>query len=139
MFSTAFGKILGKPFGDLPEETKEFNNGLMYEFNMNYSTPQAIAPHSSALFHKEEHAFIHEWSITSSGKFYGLNRLKEVMTLKEFMTMPACVVEELIDGVTEGNKQRFALDEQNTPKEGTDKLTAENRKLIEEAKRAGLI
>lgn len=139
MFSSAFSKILGKSFEGRREEAKEFDDGLMYDFNMNYCRPDKINPFSSAQYHDEENAFIHELSVSSSGKFYGLNKIKDLMPLKDFMTLPAVVVEELIDGILKGEEIRFELEKQATPPEGDKKLTDANKKLLEEARKAGLI
>jgi hypothetical protein len=84
------------------------NDGLLYDLNMGYYSRKTITPHSPIAFHKEEHEFYHPWSLISSGEEYGYGKLHEILPLKDFMTLPAVVVESMLEGVIKGQDRRLS-------------------------------
>lgn len=132
-FNAVFKGLVGKDVSGLSEDALVFNEGLLYDLNMGHYTPSTITPFSSALYRSIENEYEHPWSIKSSGYFYGLNKLKDTLSLKDYMTLPNCILEDLLTSVSKGESARFEMDNQaeretrpvdNLPKEMLEQLKA---------------
>lgn len=98
--------LLGKDFSKVNPDVNILNHSAMYDLNMNYYTMKSKRPHSPAAWHAKEKRFFHPWSLEESGKMFAYNKLSELITLKDFMTLPNCVVEQVLDGLIVGGKMR---------------------------------
>jgi len=128
--------MLGKqPQGNL--EKQAFDEQLMHDFNMGYLTPATMTPHSSVLFIDKENAFQHPWSIKNVGRQYGYARLKEIIPLNDYLTLPAFLVEDLVEGISAGSEQRTKKELESTPPPLP--LTKEEREQMEMMKKAGAV
>lgn len=122
--------LFGQPVDSSNPEKTELDEQILHDINMGYIDPTDITPHSSVAFHKAENEFYHPWSIESLGHQYGYARLKEIIPLKDYLTLPAHLVDGLIEGIMDGEKKRLA----ETPVNKDDPLagmSAEDRRLIE--------
>ena len=139
MFKGINAKLLGASMDHLPEEALVFNELMMYDFNMGYYTPNKQTPFSSVGYFKEENEFIHPWSIESSGKQYGYHKLHEIIPLKDFMEMPAFIVDELVEAVTQGKIARDKEDAAEAKRREEERNRADKtRDLDDVAKELGI-
>ena len=115
-----------------------FNESLLHDLNMGYYTLKTRTPHSSVGYNSDENKFFHQWSLESAGKEYGYAKLKELIPLHDYLTLPNSIVEEIIVGIVEGERERFQQDKekQQEPDASKDGLTKEQ---LKELKKAGLI
>lgn len=118
-------------------EKQAFDEKLLHDFNMGYLTPVTITPHSSVKFIEQENVFQHPWSIKNIGRNYGYGKLKEIIPLNEYLTLPAFLVDDLVEGITLGSEQRMKKDKDNAPPE--PQLTKEEKAQVELMKKAGLL
>lgn len=109
---------------------------MLHDFNMGYYNRSTMSPHSSIAFIKMENGFIHPWSIKNLGHQFGFGKMKEIIPLKDYLTLPAFLVDDLVAGITEGEAIRS---KQDTPKPDNTALSKEDRELLELAKKAGLM
>ena len=103
---------------------------MLYDFNMGYTSPEKITPHSPIAYHIKENEFYHPWSIEAIGYDYGRAKLKDIISLNDYLTLPAHLVDGLIRGIVKGEKQREA-DKPKEPPPGTDKLSPEQKEFLE--------
>lgn len=120
------------------QESLLFNESMLHDLNMGYYDLKTMTPHSSVGYFPAEHKFFHPWSLHSFGKEYGYAKLKEVIPLRDYMTLPNVVVEALIDGIVEGERQRFEDDGGNTPPQKDDALEGLTKEQLRELKKLGL-
>jgi len=118
LYHTINSRLLGQSLEGVLPESLVFNELMLYQINMGYSG-QKRSPHASVAYTPGEHKFYHPWSWESSGKTFGFNKIKEVMTLEQYMTWPVAMVDALLDGLVEGESTRYKLD--NPEKPTTDK------------------
>lgn len=106
------------------------NEEILHDFNMGYVTPEKLEPHSSIAYYPAENEYFHPWSIDHIGFQYGYGKLKEIISLHDYLTLPAHLVNGLVKGIVEGEKKRFA---DNPPKKEDDLsgLSPEDRKVFE--------
>lgn len=112
-----------------------FQESMLHDFNMGYYDRSTMSPHSSVAFIKMENGFVHPWSIKHLGHQYGYGKMKEIIPLRDYLTLPAFLVDDLMGGITEGEALRT---KQDTPKQDDTPLSKEDRALLELAKKAGL-
>lgn len=138
MFSPVFKQVnaslLGQSMDGVPPESMVFNESMMHDFNMGYYEPKKRTPHSSVAYFESENKFYHPWSIASSGKTYGYGKLKDLLPLRDYMEMPAAVVDELLEAVVEAEKERYKLD---NPPESDPKKDGMSKDLIDLMKQLG--
>lgn len=108
---------------------------MLHDFNMGYYNRSTMTPHSSVAFIKMENGFIHPWSIKHIGNQYGYGKMKELIPLKDYLTLPAFLVDDLVSGITEGEALRA---KQDAPKQDNTALSKEDRELLELARKVGL-
>lgn len=106
------------------------NEEILHDFNMGYVVPDELGPHSSIAFYPAENEYFHPWSIEHIGFQYGYGKLKEIITLNDYLTLPAHLVNGLVKGIVDGEKKRFA---DNPPKaeDGLSSLSPEDRKIFD--------
>lgn len=109
---------------------------MLHDFNMGYYDRSTLKPHSSVTFVEKENEYYHPWSIDAIGHQYGWGKLKEIIPLKEYLTLPAHLVENLVKGITKGEEQRSKADAAAAPP--TEGLSKEDRELLALAKKVGL-
>lgn len=119
--------------GVLPESLV-LNESMMHDFNMGYYEPKKRTPHSSVAYIEAENKFYHPWSIASSGRTYGYGKLKELIPLRDYMEMPNCIVEELLESVVEAEKERYKVD---NPPDADPKKDGMNKDLLNLMKQLG--
>ena len=104
-------------------ETLLLNEKMLVDFNFERYNPKSRTPYSSIAYTEAENEFYHPWSIEQIGEEYGYHKLKELMEPKDYLTLPAVVVDSFLNSVSIGLNKR-------------DK--AEEAKRQEAAKRAGV-
>lgn len=133
-----FKGLVGKDISSLDGDTLLFNESMLFDFNMGYYNARTLEPFSSAEYRKESNDYYHPWSIRESGRFYGLNRLKDTISLKDFMTFPNCHLTELLEGVSTGETERHEMDQAQETRGGQSKLASLDPALKLALKEAGL-
>lgn len=109
---------------------------MLHDFNMGYYTRRGMTPHSSVAFIEKENEFEHPWSIKRIGHQFGYAKLKELISLKDYLTLPAFLVDDLVSGLNQGEMKRAKEDAPKTTDHGG--LSKEDRELLAEAKKLGL-
>lgn len=127
--------MLGRPIDKDDPDTLAFQESMLHDFNMGYYNAATITPHSSVLYIKEENEFVHPWSIKSVCENYAFGKVKELMSLNEYLSWPAFLVEDMLKGLAKGTEARFVLD--NPPK-GSTPQTKEEKTLADLAKKMGI-
>lgn len=98
---------------------------------MGYYNRRTINPFSSVGYFEEESKFYHTWSIYEQGRRYGSLKLKEIIPIKDYLELPAFVVEELIEGVSKGMIERDQYEKDNAPKvDPLESLSPKERELL---------
>ena len=103
---------------------------MLYDFNMGYTSPEKIKPHSPIAYHIKENEFYHPWSIESIGHNYGHARLKDIIPLGDYLTLPAHLVDGLLRGIMRGEKQREA-ERPKEPPPSSGNLSPEEKMLMD--------
>lgn len=123
--------LLGKSLDDVLPESMVLNERMLYNLNMGYYSLKTRTPHSSVAYFPNEHKFYHPWSLHAQSRTFGYNRIKEIMSLKDFMTMPSCVVDEMIEGIIEGETARFDA-EKDAADDQTSAVAKAQKELIKQ-------
>lgn len=116
-------------------DTSAFQESMLHDFNMGYYNRATMTPHSSVAFIEKENEFQHPWSIENIGRQYGYGKMKELIPLHDYLTLPAFIVEDLILGISKGEAQRAKAEAAKLPP--ADTVSKEDRELLELAKKAG--
>ena len=103
---------------------------------MGYYHPSKMTPHSSVAFIEKENEFVHPWSIENLGREYGYGKMKEIIPLKDYLTLPAFLVDNLVRGLIRGETQRAKADAAARPPD--DHLSREDKDLLAMARKLGL-
>lgn len=122
--------LFGVTIDSANPEKLEFDEQVLYDINMGYVDPTEITPHSSVAFHKAENDFFHPWSIDNVGYQYGYARLKDIIPLRDYLTLPAHLVDGLIEGIVDGEKKRQA-EVPSKPEDLFAGMSPEDKKLME--------
>lgn len=128
--------LFGLSIKNAREESLDFQESILHDFNMGYYHPSKMTPHSSVAFIEKENEFAHPWSIENIGRNYGYAKLKDIIPLNDYLTLPAFLVDDLVAGLVKGETQRAKADAAAAPPEG--QVSKEDRELLELAKKAGL-
>lgn len=126
--------LLGIQLKGSDPDALAFQDSILHDFNMGYYNRSTMSPHSSVAFIKMENGFIHPWSIKNVGHQFGYGKMKELIPLRDYLTLPAFLVEDLLTGITDGESLRS---KQDKPKEDPG-LSKEDREMLELAKKIGL-
>ena len=102
--------LLGKDISNLSAEKLERYQRMLYDFNMGHYTAATKTPFSSIAVYKSETRFYHPFSIEETFKRYGFNKLEDIIPMETYLKLPACMIDDVIDGITEGKKNRFEAD-----------------------------
>lgn len=112
---------------------------MLHDINMGYYTLKTMTPHSSVGYHKDENKFYHPWSLESCGKEFGYAKLKEILPIRDFLTLPNVVVEEVIQGIVDGEQERLKDDTQRQQRETDASKDGLTKEQLKELKKAGLV
>jgi len=104
--------VLGKDLRGVSADSMLLNERMLYHLNMGYYGIARRSPFASVAYYEAEHNFYHPWSWKSSGKRYGFNKLSEVLPLKDYMSMPMAMLDELLEAVVEGQIARQKAEEE---------------------------
>ena len=117
--------LAGKSTKGISPEKVERYEYMLHDINMGYvKKPNERKPHDSVKFFKAENQYNHPLSIYQVFKRYGYNNLSDLMPLDVYLTLPASIVDDALDGLASGKTTRMKHDSARTPPE--EKLTAEN-------------
>lgn len=136
MFNAIFKELVGKDISGLNGDALLFNESMLYDINMGFYKPEGITPFSSSEYRSIEHEYTHPWSLKETGRFFGLHKLKDLIPLKDFVTLPNCVLDDLIAGVTQGETDRLELDRQYEASKPTQQVV--DKEILRQFKEAGL-
>lgn len=128
--------LLGKDIRSLSPDRVDRYERMLYDFNMGHYTAETMTPFSSVLFQKSEYAFYHPLSLHEAMKRYGFNKLEGIIPMDVYLNLPASMIDETIEGITEGKKARFEADKrkeaENPDKETVPSEMSNLAKLLQE-------
>lgn len=104
-------RLLGKDISNITPEQLVSYESVLYDLNMGFYTTETQTPFSSVGYFKEENEFYHPLSLKETGKRYGFNKLEQMFPIDTFLKLPACMVDDLIEGLTEGKQARAKVDQ----------------------------
>lgn len=90
-------------------EEERLRYALYGQIGFNESMTSAIT------YNKSRVEFFHPWSVMEIGKSYGFREYNSLIPIKDFMSMPVDIIDDLLDGVAQGMKEIKKL---KTPKKG---------------------
>lgn len=98
--------MLGKDFSDLTPEEQLLNKLLLHDINMGYESISKIRSGQTIRFNETEARFIHPWSHENLGYQYEFNKLKDFISWKDYISLPAHAVDRQITGMMRGRVER---------------------------------
>jgi hypothetical protein len=99
-------QLLGRSTKHMLPEALALNEKMMVDLNLEYYNQKTRTPFSSIGYFSAENDFFHPWSLEQIGEHYGYHKLKELMDPKDFLTLPAVVVDEFLEAVSSGLNKR---------------------------------
>jgi len=114
----AFGRVhegitkalLGHSLESVLPETLILREKELVDINFELYTPDKKTPYSSAAWYPEEHDFFHPWSMNQVSEHYGYHKLGTIIPPESYLTLPNCIIEEFLAGVSSGLSKREKTD-----------------------------
>ena len=129
-------KLLGKPTDHLTPEALMLNEKMMVDLNYERYNPKTKDPFSPIAFDAEENDFYHQWSIKQTGEYFGFHKLAELISAKDYLTLPSAFVDDFISAMGVGLNKRDKVEEEKA-KQAAQKAGADPKQR-DELKKAGI-
>lgn len=98
--------MLGKDFSGLTPEEQLLNKLLLHDINMGYETISRIRSGQTVRFNEAETRFVHPWSHENLGYQYEFNKLKDFISWRDYISLPAHAVDRMVTGMMRGRTER---------------------------------
>lgn len=131
-------QLLGKSTKHVLPETQLLNDKMLVDFNFERYEPKTRGPYSMIAWTAEENAFFHPWSIEQIGEHYGYHKLTELMSPKDYLSLPSTVVDEFLESVSKGLNKRDKYEEDKRKERERQQGNQLPKSQQDELQRAGI-
>ena len=111
---------MGKSIEGLSQTERNIIDLQLNRIGMGYMKERGRKPHDPVSWVEEEHGFMHQFSLQRRADEYGYFRMREVLTLNDYLHMNADLVDVLMDGIRAGAERRLRDEKNKAPPDPPD-------------------